>query len=182
MSLSFTARHSKADDKASQKRTAWSSKMIKREFWPSPAPTMYYVLESLGRRVISIFPVHLLGITFYCTYPEYWWLFGRGCSQTMSAKNGGSRPPSPGAPRGPLCQPLSAFPPSPFDSYFHHFSKPPSPLRQLCQHLSTSPSLFSVSFVNICNATLFLNNLFFFRRKYIILQKILICPHELDKN
>ena len=49
----------------------------------------------------------------------------------------------------PLRQPMSAFP------------QPPSPLRQPCQNFTNPPSLCRVSFVNMFNATLFLNQIFF---------------------
>ena len=77
-------------------------------------------------------------------------------------KIGGSRPHS------PLCQPLSSFPKPPippFSAIVSISRTPPPSLCQLCQRLPNPPFLFCVTFVNIFNATLFLNNLFVFGRK-----------------
>ena len=92
---------------------------------------------------------------------------------------GGSRPPL--APLSAIVS-ISPTPPPPSVSHCQHFPNPPSPLCQLVSICRTPPSLFRVIFVNIFNTTLFLNNLFFFGRKWIIWQKLIIWPDKLDKN
>ena len=102
----------------------------------------------------------------------------RAVNKLCQQNTGGSRPALP--PLSAIVS-ISPTPPPPFVSRCQHFPNPPSPLCQLCQYFPNPPSLFHVSFVNISNATLFLNNLFF-GSKGVIWQKILINPEDLDKN
>ena len=68
----------------------------------------------------------------------------RGCSQIMSVKNGGSRPP----PLPPFSAIVSIFPtpPPPFVSRCQHFPNRPSPLCHLCQYLPNRPLPFPRQF------------------------------------
>ena len=91
----------------------------------------------------------------------------------------GSRPPLP--PLSAIVS-ISPTPPPPFVRSCQHFPNPPSPLCQLSQHLPNPPSLFRISFVNIFNDPLILNNLYFIERQYIIWLNLLIFPDQMDKN
>ena len=68
---------------------------------------------------------------------------------------------------------LKPTPPSPpFVTQCQHIPNPLNPLCQLCQILPNPLSLFSISFVNIFNATLFLNYFFLLLNKIHYLTKI----------
>ena len=107
-----------------------------------------FLVKNPKKKIVFFFLVLSYGITL------------RGCSQIMSAENRGGPDPPP-LPLPPLSAIVSIPPPSPLCQPLSAFLQPPSPF---CQHLLSPPFLLCVSFVNIFYATLFLNNLFFWKK------------------